>query len=79
MWRPPDMPGKGALMDVQRDEYSHFPIVEGKIGQGVKFERIRRISGYLVGTTDRWNNAKRAELRDRVKHIKINGESHEQV
>ena len=52
------MPGKGALMDVQRDEYSHLPIVEGKIGQGVKFERIRRISGYLVGTTDRWNNAK---------------------
>lgn len=35
---------------------------------GVKFERIRRITGYLVGTTDRWNNAKKAELRDRVKH-----------
>ena len=32
------------------------------------FERIRRITGYLVGTTDRWNNAKRAELNDRVKH-----------
>lgn len=32
------------------------------------FERIRRITGYLVGTTDRWNDAKRAELRDRVKH-----------
>lgn len=34
-----------------------------------KFERIRRITGYLVGTTERWNNAKRAEERDRVKHI----------
>ncbi len=34
-----------------------------------KFERIRRITGYLVGTTDRWNNAKRAEERDRVKHF----------
>ena len=67
------MPGKGAPMDVQRDEYSHLPIMEGKIGQGVKFERIRRISGYLVGTTDRWNNAKRAELRDRVNHINRNG------
>ncbi|MBP2634041.1 MAG: anaerobic ribonucleoside-triphosphate reductase, partial [Firmicutes bacterium] len=33
-----------------------------------KFERIRRITGYLVGTTDRWNNAKRAEEKDRVKH-----------
>ena len=35
-------------------------------GQG--FERIRRITGYLVGTMDRWNDAKRAEERDRVKH-----------
>ena len=32
------------------------------------FERIRRITGYLVGTTDRWNNGKRAEEHDRVKH-----------
>ncbi len=38
------------------------------IGQGVPFERIRRITGYLVGTTDRFNDAKRAEERDRVKH-----------
>lgn len=38
------------------------------IGQGVKFERIRRITGYLVGTLDRFNNAKRAEEKDRVKH-----------
>lgn len=35
---------------------------------GVPFERIRRITGYLVGTLDKWNNAKRAEERDRVKH-----------
>lgn len=34
----------------------------------IKFERIRRITGYLVGTVDRWNNAKRAEEHDRVKH-----------
>ena len=33
-----------------------------------KFELIRRITGYLVGTIDRWNNAKRAEEHDRVKH-----------
>ena len=33
------------------------------------FERIRRITGYLVGTTDRWNNAKRAEEHERVKHF----------
>lgn len=33
-----------------------------------EFERIRRITGYLVGTVDRFNNAKRAEVEDRVKH-----------
>lgn len=38
------------------------------IGKGVKFERIRRITGYLVGSLNRFNNAKRAEERDRVKH-----------
>ncbi len=35
---------------------------------GIPFQRIRRITGYLVGTLDRFNNAKRAEERDRVKH-----------
>lgn len=33
-----------------------------------KFERLRRITGYLVGTLDRWNDAKRAEEKARVKH-----------
>ena len=37
--------------------------------QGEKFERIRRITGYLVGSIDRWNNAKRSEERERVKHV----------
>ncbi len=37
-------------------------------GAGVRFERIRRITGYLVGTLDRFNDAKRAEEQDRVKH-----------
>ena len=36
--------------------------------EGVGFERIRRITGYLVGTVDRFNNAKQAEEHDRVKH-----------
>ena len=44
-------------------------IIEGKVGNGVKFERIRRITGYLVGTLDRFNDAKRAEEADRVKHM----------
>ena len=37
--------------------------------RGEKFERIRRITGYLVGTTDRWNDAKKAEEHDRLKHF----------
>ncbi len=41
------------------------------VGEGVRFERIRRITGYLVGTLDRFNNAKRAEERDRVKHCSL--------
>ena len=39
----------------------------------IKFERIRRITGYLVGTLDRFNNAKRAEEHDRVKHASGHG------
>ncbi len=38
------------------------------VGEGVGFERIRRITGYLVGTLDRFNDAKYAEVQDRVKH-----------
>lgn len=40
-----------------------------RAGAGVPFERIRRITGYLVGTMDKWNDAKKAEERDRVKHL----------
>lgn len=35
----------------------------------IRFDRIRRITGYLVGTVDRFNNAKKAEVHDRVKHV----------
>lgn len=42
------------------DIYYHIP--------EIRFDRVRRITGYLVGTVDRWNDAKRAELKDRVKH-----------
>ena len=38
------------------------------VGNHVEFERIRRITGYLVGTLERFNNGKRAEEHDRVKH-----------
>lgn len=45
------------------DEYGITPVFEK-----VPFQRIRRITGYLVGTLARFNDAKRAEVEDRVKH-----------
>ena len=41
---------------------------ESKRGKGILFERIRRITGYLVGSMDKWNDAKKAEEADRIKH-----------
>lgn len=38
------------------------------VGEGVGFDRVRRITGYLVGTLDRFNNAKKCEVKDRVTH-----------
>ena len=58
-------------MDIPR----HLPLSErdgvAVSGEGVGFERIRRITGYLVGTIGRFNNAKRAEEHDRVKHASL--------
>lgn len=45
-----------------------------KVGEGVKFQRIRRITGYLVGDVSRFNNAKQKEEADRVKHEVKKGE-----
>lgn len=45
--------------------------MEKLVGEGVGFERIRRVTGYLAGTVDRFNNAKRAEEKDRVKHTGV--------
>ena len=42
---------------------------ENNIENNIGFERIRRITGYLVGTVDRFNNGKKAEEKDRVKHM----------
>ena len=55
--------GNGGLMNQIRVKN-----VDGKVGEGVKFERIRRITGYLVGTIDRFNDAKAKEVNERVKH-----------
>ena len=52
-------------IEVTDDEYVNLTYT---LKNDVPFERIRRITGYLVGTLDKWNDAKRAEERDRVKH-----------
>ena len=40
--------------------------------ESTNIDKLQRITGYLVGTTDRWNHAKLAELNDRVTHINSN-------
>ena len=45
--------------------------MEKIVGEGVKFERIRRVTGYLSGDVSRFNNGKRAEEKDRVKHTGV--------
>lgn len=51
--------------------YDTCPKCGRKETDGVPFERIRRITGYLVGTLDRFNNAKRSEVEDRVRHLNM--------
>lgn len=59
------------LIDKKEKMVTRLHAKNGIVGEGVKFERIRRVTGYLVGTVDRFNNAKRAEERDRVKHAHV--------
>ncbi len=56
---------------MKKDNVSAVEVAETtgrKVGEGVEFDRIRRITGYLVGTVDRFNNAKSKEESERVKH-----------
>lgn len=43
----------------------------GRKEDGIKFDRIRRITGYLVGTLERFNDAKKSEEKDRIKHFSV--------
>jgi len=43
---------------------------ESNGGKIIKFQRIRRITGYITGTLDNWNHAKKQEEKDRIKHSK---------
>ena len=55
---------------VNNDEHSNT------YGEGVTFERIRRITGYLVGTVDRFNDAKKKEVEDRIASNTYNNVEH---
>lgn len=50
------------------NEESRFASIRVVVKSEYGFDRIRRITGYLSGTLDRFNNAKKAEVADRVKH-----------
>lgn len=43
------------------------------VGEGLRFQRVRRVTGYLTGSLERFNNAKKAEVSDRVKHLSVGG------
>jgi len=54
-----------------KEEVKQIKREEKKVGEGVGFERIRRVTGYLSGDVKRFNNGKRAEEKDRVKHTGV--------
>ena len=54
------------MLDISIDEYDNVELIYTFHNQPIA--RVRRVCGYLTGTIDSWNNAKQAELRDRVKH-----------
>lgn len=63
-----DMYGADNVKELVIESDGEYVNLTYHINSPVPFQRLRRITGYLVGTLDRWNNSKRAEERDRVKH-----------
>jgi hypothetical protein len=61
---------KRRLTTMTADVKAYKP-TEKELGKGIRFERIRRITGYLVGDLSRWNDAKRQEEHDRVAHVNV--------
>ena len=63
-----DMYGADNVKELVIESDGEYVNLTYHINNPVPFQRLRRITGYLVGTLDRWNDSKRAEERDRVKH-----------
>ena len=47
------------------------PDKDGIVGKGINFNRLRRVTGYLTSDLSRFNDGKRAEVADRVKHMRL--------
>lgn len=66
---------EGAQVYLQNGGFGRFKVTNQNniltVGEGIRFQRVRRVTGYLVGTLDRFNNGKRAEEHDRVKHMSV--------
>ena len=67
---------ENSIVQLQGGAFGRFSVTKNNmgeliIGENLKTQRVRRVTGYLVGTLDRFNNAKRAEVKDRVKHATI--------
>lgn len=66
---------KGDLVYLKGGAKGNFHVTEKDkdgdlcVGEGLPFQRIRRVTGYLTGDISRFNNGKKAEERDRVKHL----------
>ena len=60
--------GQDVIVNVRISEEEGELHLDWKMIARTRFERIRRITGYLTGTVDRWNNGKKAELHDRLMH-----------
>lgn len=67
---------EGTHVVLNNGAYGNFQVTtntngELVVGAGLRVQRIRRVTGYLTGSLDRFNDAKKAEVRDRVKHVRV--------
>ena len=67
---------EGQHVVLNNGAYGNFQVTTNSrgelvIGAGLHVQRIRRVTGYLTGSLDRFNDAKKAEVRDRVKHVRV--------
>lgn len=67
---------EGAHVVLNNGAFGNFKVTTNSqgelvIGAGLRGQRIRIVTGYLTGSLDRFNDAKKAEVKDRVKHVRV--------